>query len=144
MATTYDAIYERAIFRFMDYDFLKLSNDQRASMLERHLRSAIVDFQSSCQTDLTQRDETLKTFKEALTDEEQEILSLGVAYYWVSFKALNSDLLRNNMSTRDYSYFSPANLLGEVRALRDTLKKEYEDRIIAYSYLHGGIEKWKV
>ena len=144
MATTYDAIYERAIFRFMDYDFLKLSNDQRASMLERHLRSAIVDFQSSCQTDLTQRDETLKTFEEALTDEEQEILSLGVAYYWVSFKALNSDLLRNNMSTRDYSYFSPANLLGEVRALRDTLKKEYEDRIIAYSYLHGGIEKWKV
>lgn len=144
MATTYDAIYERAIFRFMDYDFLKLSNDQRASMLERHLRSAIVDFQSSCQTDLTQRDETLKTFKEVLTDEEQEILSLGVAYYWVSFKALNSDLLRNNMSTRDYSYFSPANLLGEVRALRDTLKKEYDDRIIAYSYLHGGIEKWKV
>ena len=43
------------------------------------------------------------------------------------------------MSTKDYTYFSPANLLRESQTLRDSLRKEYRDRIVQYTYHHGDI-----
>lgn len=139
MSTPYTDIFKRAVFRFKDYDYLRMSEDEIHEVLVAFLHSAISDFAPVCQDDLYDVDETLSQFNVDLDLEVQEILATGIAFYWTSARILDQELLRNSMSTKDYTYFSPANLMRESQTLRETLRKEYRDRIVQYTYHHGDI-----
>lgn len=139
MATSYDEIYDRALYRFRAYDLTKLTNSDMDRVLRHFLDSAVSDFAPICLVDLNDRDEAAAEFTETLDNEVQEILASGMAYHWLSAQILDQELLRNALSTKDYTYFSPANLLRESQALRDAVRKEYRDRITHYSYQHGDI-----
>lgn len=137
MATSFLDIYDKAVFRFKDYDFMRIDIQSREDILERYLQSAVADFAVVCEDGHLEMDWDYKEFEEDLTHEEQEILALGVDYYWFSSKVQNSELLRNSMSTKDYTFFSPANLMRELRNLRNDLKAEFKTAITLYSYNHG-------
>ena len=139
MATSYDKIYQRAIFRFRDYDFMKMNDDDVGDVLGHFMRSAIADFAPVCHEDLWTRDEEKAEFASDLTELVQEILAAGIAYYWLSSKIMDQEVLRNSLSTKDYTYFSPANLLRESQEFRNQVRKEYRDRITQYSYRHNDI-----
>ena len=139
MATPYESIFQRAAFRFKDYDFCLMNDSDIDAVMKNYLKSAVSDFQGVCLQDLTDADDTLNQFNEDLDNEVQEILALGISFYWVSSQVMNQELLRNSLSTKDYTYFSPANLLRESQALRETIRKEYRDRITQYTYRHGDI-----
>lgn len=136
MATTFMDIYNRAIFRFMDYDFMRLDIQDREDVLDRYLLSAIGDI-GVVIPDVLNYDADSKTFVSDFEDEVVELLALGVDYYWFSAKVQNSELLRNSLSTKDFTYFSPANLMRELRNVRNDLKNEYKSAITIYSYNHG-------
>lgn len=137
MATPFAEIYEKAVFRFSDYDFMRIDIDARESILEKYLRSSIADFSVVCKSNYLSADWNNREFLNTLTDEECEILALGVDYYWFSSKVQNSELLRNSMSTKDYTFFSPANLMRELRNLRNDIKSEFKTAVTLYSYNHG-------
>ena len=139
MATSFSVIYDRAVFRFQDSDWLKLFDSDKEEILRRYLYGAQAEFQPICLIDLSDRDDETQQYNQTLDEECIEILSLGVAVYWLSSKVMNLDLLRNAMSTKDYSFFSPANLLKEAHALLKSFKSEYRNRVIEYSYNHGDI-----
>lgn len=139
MATPFNEIYGRAIFRFTDHNFLKQDIQTREDALENYLVSAKTDFLRICKVDLSDCDFETKQFNSDLDDEVIEILALGVAYYWLSYKALDSKALRNVMNSRDYYYYSPANLLKEVQTLRKTLRNEFRSSMYRYSYANGDI-----
>lgn len=143
MATPFTDIYARAVFRFADYEFLKQDIDTREGVLERHLFSAKTDFQRICKADLGSYDIELGQFNETLDDEVIEILSLGVAFYWLSYKSLNSELLKNVLNSKDYYYYSPANLLKEIQTLRKTLRGEFNRKMRQYSYHDNDISNLK-
>ena len=143
MATPFTDIYARAVFRFADYEFLKQDIDTREGVLERHLFSAKTDFQRICKADLGSYDMELRQFNETLDDEVIEILSLGVAFYWLSYKSLNSELLKNVLNSKDYYYYSPANLLKEIQTLRKTLRDEFNRKMRKYSYNDTDISNLK-
>lgn len=143
MATPFTDIYARAIFRFADYDFLKQDIETREGVLEKYLLSAKTEFQRVCKTDLGDYDLELKQFNQTLDDEVIEILSLGIAFYWLSYKALNSELLKNVLNSKDYYYYSPANLLKEVQTLRKTLRDEFNSRMRQHSYNNNTISTLK-
>lgn len=142
MATPYTDIYTRAIFRFADYDFLQKDFDAREDVLENYLISAKTDFARVCAVDLSDCDNELKQFNVDLDDEEKEILALGISYYWLSYKTLDSKALKNVMNSKDYYYYSPANLLKEVQTLRKTLRDEFNSRMRSYSFHKNSIETW--
>lgn len=144
MSTPYNTIYDAAISRFSDYDFVPLDEFHREEILLRHLRSARSDFRKVCKFDLDDCDDIACVFNADLDNESIEILALGVAYHWCSSKVLNSELFRNVLNTKDYSFFSPGSLLNNLRLLRDALREEFHSRIIAYSYDHGDIAGLKV
>lgn len=139
MPTPFADVYTRAIFRFADYEFLKQDVVTREHVLEKYLISAKTEFQKVCQIDLGDCDYDLKQFNHELDDEVMEILALGVAFYWLSYRALNSELLKNVLNSRDYYYYSPANLLKEVQTLRKTLRDEFNGRMRQYSYKNNTI-----
>lgn len=143
MATPFTDIYARAVFRFADYEFLKQDIETREGVLEKYLISAKTEFQRVCKIDLGDYDLALKQFNQTLDDEIIEILSLGIAFYWLSYKALNSELLKNVLNSKDYYYYSPANLLKEVQTLRKTLRKEFNSQMRQYSYSNNTIETLK-
>lgn len=140
MATKFTEIYNRAMFRFTDFGFLNIYAEKRDEIMRNFLMSAIADFKHSCTVDLTDfklDEENGDEFNKDVGFEEQEILACGVAYYWLSQKALNTELLRNSMTRKDYTTYSPANLLDRITALRDSLKSEFRAKINEYSYRHG-------
>lgn len=139
MATSYSKIYERAIFRFRDYDFMKLNDADIGEVLKMYMRSAIADFAPICKEDLWNRDDDNDVFKTDISEWVQEILASGIAYYWLSSKVMDQEALRNSLSTKDYTYFSPANLLRESQEFRNQVRKEYRDNITKYTYRHGDI-----
>lgn len=135
MPTTFKDIYSRAIFRFADYDFLKQDIATREAALERHLMSAKAEFKRICKIDLESTcDLEKKEFTEGLDEDTIEILSLGIAFYWISYKTLNSELLQNVLNSRDYYHYSPAALLKEIQTLRKTLRGEFDGKMREYSY----------
>ena len=138
MATPYTSIYERALFRLSDTKLARANDIERTYIMERHLHAAIADFQHKCMEDLA-RDAEMAEFYCDLSDEVQEILALGISYHWLSSQVLNNELLRNKLSTKDYQYFSPANLLRESTALRESVRKEYYRRMTDYTFDHGDL-----
>ena len=139
MGTLYQEVYDRAIFRFRDYSFLDLDAFERETILIRYLRSAEADFERICRYDLTKRNDDEMMYEEELDNETIEVLACGMAFYWMSAHALNSELFRNNMSTKDYTTFSPANLIREITGMRDALYKEFNRKMVRYSYTHNDV-----
>lgn len=143
MATPFTDIYARAIFRFADYKFLEQDTDVREGVLEKYLISAKTEFQRICKVDLNDYDLELKQFNQDLDDEVIEILALGVAFYWLSYKTMNSELLKNVLNSKDYYYYSPANLLKEIQTLRKTLRDEFNSRMRQYSFFDNTLDTLK-
>lgn len=141
--TNFSDIFNRAMFRFSDYTYLDVDPEKRDEVMQVYLMSAISDFKNSCAIDLTDYDTTNQQFNNDLDDEIQEILALGVAYYWLSNKTLNSELLRNIMYRGDFKAYSPANLLKEMSSLRTALRKEFRGKMNEYSYLNSNLNTLK-
>ena len=144
MPTKFEEIYGRAIFRFTDYTFLNVCSDLKECVLEKYLLSAIADFQHSCKVDLNDYDLEKEQFNVELDNEIIEILSLGISFYWLSAQAMNRQLLKNTIYSKEYIAYSPANLLKEIRTLRDMIGQEYRGKINTYSFRHGSIETLSV
>lgn len=141
MATPFSDIYSRALFKFQNYDLLKYSNETKEIKLFNHLLASIVDFQHVSKSPLTysQLPSGEYQFDADLSEEEKQILALGVAYHMLSNKVLSSEHLKNLISNSDYKFFSPANLLSELRALRKEIKDEYEGKINKYSFRNSDL-----
>lgn len=143
MATPYNKIYDRAMFRFRDYEFLRLTEYDRELVLENHLKSAEADFIDICRYDLTKINDALKEYEEDLDNETIDVLAAGVAYYWMSSKVLSEELFQNNLSLKEYTIHSPANLLRELTVLRKDLRKEFNRKMIRYSYTGSKLNEWR-
>ena len=139
MGTLYSTIYQKALFRIKDYSLAELSEEEVSRILNFYLNSAISDFSPLCKENLKQSPDAPESFEDELSAEVQEILALGISFYWLSAQVLNEDVLRNSLSTKDYTYFSPANLLREMQTLRDEVRKEYRQKMYIYTYRQGDI-----
>lgn len=143
MPTSFSSIYDRAVFKFTDYTFLTTAAEIKKDVLWRYLQSAIVDFTPIYQENGLAYDVEKQEFDADLPDEVQEILALGIAYYWLSGQVLTRSLLKNILHNKDYTSYSPANLLKEVQSLKDGLGNEYRGKINTYSVRHGNIQELK-
>lgn len=137
MPTKFEEIYSRALFKITDYSFTNIRDEVREEILQRYLIAAIVDFQHCCKIDLQDYDLEKKQFNNKLDDEIIEILALGIAYHWLRAQLLNREILRNQIHNKDYNSYSPANLLKEIRTLKDMLEQEYNGKINTYSFRHN-------
>ena len=74
-----------------------------------------------------------------MTEEEVDILALGIVAKWLNQKVLFSDNLRDKLSTKDYTYRSRGNLLVPLKDLLTQFKKEFRNRMYLYSYDNGDL-----
>jgi len=147
MATSFDTIYERALFKFKDRSFLKYTDELKDLTMKNYLLSAVVDFQHSCKTPLTYSEVTTESpdgaikyaFDADLQNEEVEILATGMAFHWLSSKVTASEHLKNVMHNSDYKSFSQGAMLKELKELRAQVRSEYDSKIKTYSFRYSDL-----
>lgn len=139
MATPYSEIYNAALLNFRDLELLELPEDRAEEILYGYLKQSIAEFAPICKHNLKDRDEENKQFNETLTEEEVDILALGIVAKWLNQKVLFSDNLRDKLSTKDYTYHSRGNLLVPLKDLLTQFKKEFRNRMYLYSYDNGDL-----
>ena len=148
MATSYSIIYDVALSKMREYSFLDMDDYEIYEALSPFLKSAEADFARICIEPLDEveidRYGVTQGYVADLSNESIEILALGVVCHWSTAYVADADKLRNALGTKDYSVFSPANLLNAVRNLRDTFLLEYHDRINRYSFLYGDLIREQV
>ncbi len=141
--TSFSEIFDRAMFQFRDRSIMHLNIEDREHVLMMHMFAAMNDFQRVCRIDLPY-DPINMCFTIKLGHEEIEILALGTATYWLKSRAHDEDVLHNRLYTKDYNFFSPANLLREINNLLEITEDKFRKSIVEYSYMHSALSSLKV
>jgi hypothetical protein len=144
VATSFDIIHARAIAKISDYDILKFDDETRKTILDEYLLSAQVEFQRLCKIDLADKNIESRLYNNDLDEEIIEILATGEVYYWLIPKVLNTENLYNVLNTKDFSMYSPANLLKELQSLRDVFWNDFKRKMYMYTYRTANISSLRV
>lgn len=139
MGTKFEDIYERYRARVRNYDFLDYNSITRDVFQYDLLMMSISDFEDVCQNDLNDREDELLVFNVDLTNREKDILALGMVLHFIEPYVYNTDSLQNALNTKDFSLYSPANLLEKMTELMTTTERRLKREINLYSFRNGGI-----
>lgn len=141
MGTKFEEVYERYRARVRNYDFLNYNSAVRDGYQFDLLMLSISDFEDVCVQDLNNRDDEILAFNVDLTNREKDILALGMVLHFVEPYVYNTDALQNAMSTKDFSLYSPANLLEKMTDLMTATEARLRREINLYSFRNGEISR---
>ena len=82
-----------------------------------------------------------RTFSRTLTDLEQEIISLGMVLAWITPKVNSIELMKPMLSSKDYTTFSQANHLKELKDTKADAEGDFHywiNRYILKNSIGGG------
>lgn len=119
--TSYEKVYGRFLNHMTDFNLSDLDDHTLNEMLKDWLHSAIVKTRTS--GDLARDDEN-EVFKNDLSDLDIELLAMGMRLAWLDQQLNSTELTMMFISGKESKFFSQANQLAELRALRaDTLRE---------------------
>lgn len=135
--TAYTTLYNSFLDKVNDYDLADMTAELAQTSMRGWLNQAVVRFLESCKKDLTQTEEG--GFTENLDLMEIDILTEGMVEAWLKPIRNNLDLLRNALSTKDFTTFSPANLLDKVNDTYSMAHANFLSRIKEYSFIRNDV-----
>ncbi|MCR1960212.1 hypothetical protein CWE04_11805 [Thomasclavelia cocleata] len=118
--TEFSEIYERFLKRVEIYSFLNLKIELRERILRSYLDDALARFDGYCKEDLYDINEDKKCFNYKLNKKAIYLIAENMVVVWLKRERDREENTKNCMSEKDYSIFSPANLLN-------TLNNTYKD-----------------
>ena len=119
--TSYEKVYGRFLNSTTDFNLAELDDHTLNEMLKDWLHTAIVKTRTS--SDLTRDDEN-EVFKNDLSDLDVEMLAMGVRLAWLDQTLNSTELTHQFLGGKEEKFFSQANHIAELRALRaDTLRE---------------------
>ena len=137
MATAFTEVYSSFLDKVNDYDLADMIDVDAQSFMRGLLNQAVVRFLESCKKDLTQTDS--EGFVEDLDLMEIDILTEGMIEAWLKPIRNNLDLRRNSLNTKDFTTFSPANLLDKVNNTFTMAHANFLSRIKEYSFIRNDV-----
>ena len=137
MATDFSVVYGSFLGKVTDTDLSDMTEANANSVMSDLLKQATVKFSESCKKDLSNVTQT--GFVDDLDDYEIDILSELMIEAWYKPHVNYTDLLRNKLSTKDFTTFSPANLQKENRESYELAHKRARSMINEYSFRMNNI-----
>lgn len=135
--TSYENVYNRFLSKISDYDLPIMEEYDLDSTLNGWLIGAIAHFYK-CKSDLSNRDDNSKSFNIDLSDDEIEILSILMISEWLN-PQINSVLLTKQfVGGKEEKWFSQAQHLETLMALRDNSRSEAKKLMRDYTYVKNG------
>ena len=144
MAISYDVFTAAFLGKISEFDLLALAEPMRTEVVDGYLHRALTAFRKNCRVDLfSTRDDEARCFDVEVSpadlDELADILSEGMVVQWLKPFVYQQELLQNVLNTRDYSQYSPAELLMRVGNAYAKAQRDYTQMIREYSYNHGNL-----
>ena len=141
MATEFSVIYGSFLSKVTDNDLADMTEEAANIVMSDLLQQAIVKFSESCKKNLADIDST--GFLDDLDIYEVDILSELMVEAWYKPHLNFSELLRNKLSTKDFTTFSPANLQKENRESYELAHQRARSMINEYSFRMNNIGEMK-
>lgn len=132
MATDYSVVYDSFLGKITDTDLADMTEEAANGVMSDLLKQAVVKFSESCKKDL--RTVTVSGWEDDLDDYEIDILSELMVEAWYKPRLNFTELLRNKLSTKDFTTFSPANLQKENRESYELAHSRARSMINEYSF----------
>lgn len=141
MATSFSVIYGSFLSKVTDNDLADMTEEAANIVMSDLLQQAIVKFSESCKKNLADTDST--GFVDDLDIYEVDILSELMVEAWYKPHLNFTELLRNKLSTKDFTTFSPANLQKENRESYELAHQRARSMINEYSFRMNNIGEMK-
>ena len=144
MSIPYDAFTGAFLNKISEFEMLKLDDNIRTEIVDGCRKRAVSAFKKNCRVDLfTTADDEERVYQVDVNDEDLDelvdIISEGMVVQWLKPFVYQQDLLQNLLNTRDYTLYSPAELLKRVGDAYKGAQKDYTQMIREYSYNHGDL-----
>lgn len=144
MGLPYDIFINAFLSKIDEYDFIQMDMYSRQVVTDGYLKRAVSEFRKNCKYDLFKTpNDTERMFeidvKDDDIDELVDIISEGMLIQWMKPFVYRQENLQNVINTRDYSMYSPAELLNRISNAYAEAKKDYTQMIREYSYNHGDL-----
>lgn len=142
--TKYETVFAEFKDKITDPDLITFAKDLQTEMLIAYMKKAIGKCKRVVKTvDLNNRDDELMEFGVELSDEVMDIITEWMTVFWLQPFVNNIENLRNNLSTKDFSVFSPANLLEKIGDRYDIARKHARSLTNEYSYIIADMKELK-
>lgn len=143
MSVSYNLFTAAFLGKVTEYDFLKLDDYDRNSMVDGYMKRACAQFNKICKYDLVTGDDAVRELQTTIPDDEideiVDIVSEGMLVQWMKPYFYRADNLENVLNTSDFSQYSPAELLYRLTNAYNTSKKDFMNMMREYSYNHGDL-----
>lgn len=144
MSIPYDSFTEAFLDKISEFELSQLEDNIRTEMVDKYMKRAVSAFRKNCKVDLfTTGDDVERVYDVDVSQEDAEelidIISEGMIVQWLKPYVYQADLLRNLMNTRDYTLYSPAELLLRVGNQHKAAQRDFIQMIREYSYNHGDL-----
>lgn len=144
MGVPYDSFTGAFLAKITEFELSALAENARQETVDGYMKRAISAFKKICKYDLTTtaddgaREFDVEIDADAL-DEIIDIVSEGMVVQWLKPYVYKQEILENAISTRDFSVYSPAELLLRVGNAYTKAQKDYTQMIREYSYNTGNL-----
>lgn len=144
MSVPYDLFAGAFLSKITEYDFIRLADDDRTATVDGYMKRAISAFKKNCKHNLfTTGNDDIREFEVNIPDKDidelADIISEGMLVQWLKPHLHKQELLENTLNTRDFTTYSPAELLKRVGDAYSMAQKNYIQMIREYSYNHGNL-----
>lgn len=144
MSVSYDVFTGAFLSKVSEFELMQLNVNNRTETIDGYMKRAISAFRKNCKHNIfTTGDDSLRVFNvdigAADLDELTDIISEGMVVQWLKPYVYQQELLQNVLNTRDYTQYSPAELLMRVGNAYAKAQRDYTQMIREYSYNHGDL-----
>lgn len=135
MYTPYEALYDRVLIKFRDWDIPQMSEEEVKELLHDYLVPAVAKFHV-CRKDLNDRDDIVERFNCELSEVEMDIISNYMLVEYIDSTYIRTpSLLKASMGSTDFKTYSSANMLDKLVAMRKAYVAENESLVMRYAWL---------
>ena len=135
MYTPYEKIYDNLLPKLRSYEIPLMTVEEVRDYLHDFLIPAISRFHV-CRKDLNDRDDILQRFNVELLDIEIEILSNYMLIEYIDSEYVRTPtLLKVQLPSSDFKFYSPANHLDKLTAMHKNYVTENETLLSRYAWM---------
>ncbi len=144
MSVPYDRFTGAFLSKITEYDFVNMKDFERNALVDGYMKRAIAAFKKICKYDLTTTaDDVVREFNVEIADEDMDeiidIVSEGMIVQWLKPYTYKQESLENALNTKDFTTYSPAELLMRISNAHAAAKKDFTNMMREYSYNHGDL-----
>ena len=144
MSLSYDVFTGAFLAKISEFDFVNMEDESRTDTVDGYMKRAVSEFRKNCKYDLfTSGNDEYRVFdvevKEEDIDELANIVSEGMVVQFLKPYVYRQEIWENTINTRDFTSYSPAELLMRIGNAYSKAQKDYVQMVREYSYNHGDL-----